>query len=292
MKKHILTWAWILGVFPLIHAQNLINPGFENWIIDTGLLDLTEIPVGWETSNLGLGVPDPVLKEPDAHSGNFSAALSPLIYGVNRIPAFAAQPVITHQCKRYLNFYSKHTVAVTDSFVVGVSFYLGEAGTDILTYKTGTDTAWTPYHIDLGIASGLTFDTVYLAMAVTGANNPVALLDDFQFSDTAIGNSFGNPIIMDVKKVNQPSLYVQEMLIHPNPANAQTTLAYVLTRPESIGLKVYDINGRQVWEQKPAVVMAGNHTIDLDVAEFGNGIYFCVLQARSHQLTRKLIVSK
>lgn len=292
MKKKLLATFWILGVFPLAQAQNLVNAGFENWVVDTGILDLTEVPVGWETSNLGLGVPDPVLKETDAHSGNFSAALSPISFGMNRIPAFVAQPVAIQQCKRYLNFHSKHTVAATDSFIVGVSFYLGSEGTDVLTFRTGTDTAWTPYHIDLSMASGLTFDTVYLAMAVTGSGNPIALLDDFQFSDTAIGTSFGNPIIMDVKEVNTSVFFANEMQIHPNPAQSQTRLHFTISRQQEVSLTMYDITGKKVWEQLPRLTMPGNQMVQIDVSAFENGIYFCVLQAGSQQLTRKLVVSK
>jgi hypothetical protein len=85
------------------------------------------------------------------------------------------------------------------------------------------------------------------------------------------------------------------MSAFPNPANAGTTLSFVLPQSERASLAIYDVGGRLVDEVDADLMPAGLNEMEWDGrdssgAEVASGIYRCKLHAGGHYATKKLTV--
>lgn len=78
----------------------------------------------------------------------------------------------------------------------------------------------------------------------------------------------------------------------PNPATNSTRVNYSIANAGDVTLKVVDITGKVVATVNEGVKAAGAHSIELNTAEFTNGVYFYTLTAGQNQLTNKMIVNK
>lgn len=76
----------------------------------------------------------------------------------------------------------------------------------------------------------------------------------------------------------------------PNPFSDQTTLAFFLPEPTAASLRVFDQNGRLVW-QESSVLTAGHHERLFRREDLGPaGIYTCELTTASCHLIQKMIL--
>ena len=79
---------------------------------------------------------------------------------------------------------------------------------------------------------------------------------------------------------------------YPNPFNPTTTISYSLGRRSHVGLKVYDILGREVQTLVNKELGAGYHEIIFDASTLGNGVYFYRMETGNFSKTKKLILLK
>ncbi len=79
---------------------------------------------------------------------------------------------------------------------------------------------------------------------------------------------------------------------YPNPFNPSTKIKFELSQSEFVGLKVYDILGKEVKtlvnEKKPA----GSYEVQFDASKLASGTYFYKLQAGSFTEIKKMILMK
>lgn len=76
----------------------------------------------------------------------------------------------------------------------------------------------------------------------------------------------------------------------PNPAVDNTTISYSLQTNERVSLVVRDVTGRIVLQQEEGMKPSGKNTINLNVSNFGAGVYTYTLVAGSDMITRQLVV--
>jgi hypothetical protein len=84
---------------------------------------------------------------------------------------------------------------------------------------------------------------------------------------------------------------------YPNPFNPSTTIEYALPLPARVSLRVYNLLGREIavlvndWQDMGyyEIVWQGRDRAGRSVA---SGVYFAVLQADGHLLTRKMLLLK
>jgi hypothetical protein len=81
----------------------------------------------------------------------------------------------------------------------------------------------------------------------------------------------------------------------PNPFTSATTLRFMLSEPERVTIKVYDIRGRAVSTLADRVCSAGGHTVTWsgtgpDGSRVAPGIYLVAARAGSQTETRKLVL--
>ena len=79
---------------------------------------------------------------------------------------------------------------------------------------------------------------------------------------------------------------------HPNPFNAQTTVAFSLPRAGHTTLEVYDLNGQRVVRLLSTWLQAGHHEVRLDFAHRASSTYFLRLQSGIAGGTRKMTLVK
>ncbi len=79
---------------------------------------------------------------------------------------------------------------------------------------------------------------------------------------------------------------------YPNPFNNMTTIAYSLSEPQFVILKVYDLLGREVQTLVNVKQPAGCYQVAWNAGSFVSGIYFYSIQAGNYIDTRKMILLK
>ena len=82
---------------------------------------------------------------------------------------------------------------------------------------------------------------------------------------------------------------------YPNPFKALTTISYTLKNDSKVGLKVFDIFGREVAHLVNETQSTGNYLIQWNALEFSgkclaNGYYFYTLSVDGQSYTRKMLL--
>ncbi len=80
--------------------------------------------------------------------------------------------------------------------------------------------------------------------------------------------------------------------IFPNPTADVSTIAFNLSKPQAVIVKVRDITGKDVLIQDLGVVSSGNQKVAVDVSNLSNGIYLTTVQIGKELVTRKITVNK
>jgi len=78
----------------------------------------------------------------------------------------------------------------------------------------------------------------------------------------------------------------------PNPATENTAINFMLKKGNSVSLAVYDVTGKLVKNINAGELATGYHTITLETADLGAGVYFYTLTVGNDQMTKKLSVMK
>jgi hypothetical protein len=82
---------------------------------------------------------------------------------------------------------------------------------------------------------------------------------------------------------------------YPNPVDDQTTFVYNLSSTQTVSLKVYDLEGREVVELLNARQNAGEHEIKWNAVAAANGLdglYFAKLKIGQNVKTIKVLMQK
>ena len=77
---------------------------------------------------------------------------------------------------------------------------------------------------------------------------------------------------------------------YPNPFNPTTAISYRLTANSFVGLKVYDILGREVATLVNEAKPAGEYTVTFDASNLASGVYTYQLAVDGFRLNRKMLL--
>ncbi len=78
----------------------------------------------------------------------------------------------------------------------------------------------------------------------------------------------------------------------PNPFDAKTSIAFRLTKPETVRLSIFDMIGREVIVLQDGKLEPGRHSYDLDATNWPRGIYFYKVKTNTTYVTRKMVLLK
>ncbi len=76
----------------------------------------------------------------------------------------------------------------------------------------------------------------------------------------------------------------------PNPFNPTTSIAFRLTKPETVHLSIFDMIGREVAVLADTKLEPGRHVYDLDATNWPQGIYFYKVKTVDVTVTRKMVL--
>ncbi|MEI6576513.1 MAG: C25 family cysteine peptidase [Bacteroidota bacterium] len=80
--------------------------------------------------------------------------------------------------------------------------------------------------------------------------------------------------------------------IYPNPAKDKVRLEIFLEKPAQLSVSITDMLGKVVlMAENKNTMLSGSHHLELDVADFPNGIYIVQTQIEGRLLTKKLIIN-
>lgn len=116
---------------------------------------------------------------------------------------------------------------------------------------------------------------------------------------TAAGELFQltSPGAVMIRLLDDPTLGVSEltndfgMSVYPNPANANTTLSFVLSNEAQASVNVTDLAGKVVFTQVLGTVN-GIQNVTLNTESLTNGVYMVNLTVNGTVSTQKLVVRK
>lgn len=131
------------------------------------------------------------------------------------------------------------------------------------------------------------FRQVYSSILRDHLSADPGVMEDIMYKDfdtlplVSVNNiSSGGPSSFDMKQN------------YPNPFNPRTRIDYILRRPQSFALKVYDTVGRQVAILDQGYREAGEYTAYFDGRAHASGVYYANLESGSYRRTIKMVLIK
>lgn len=79
---------------------------------------------------------------------------------------------------------------------------------------------------------------------------------------------------------------------YPNPFNPSTKISFSLPENETVNLKVYDINGKEITVLVNKVLNAGKHEITFNANGLSSGVYFYTIKTESFTSTKLMMLIK
>jgi len=143
-----------------------------------------------------------------------------------------------------------------------------------------------------------------VALGNTNHNNSWTIKDlqvekTYYWSVQAIDNNFAGSSFADEQTFNMvtdvdeivstPKDYYLNQNF-PNPFNPTTTIKYDIKERAFVGLKIYDILGREAVVLINKEQNAGSYEVELNATELPSGVYFYQLRAGSFIKTKKMIL--
>ena len=163
--------------------------------------------------------------------------------------------------------------SVTTKGIVWANFYNPTINDNLETRGNGT----LPFSATL---EGLTEGETYYARAFATNN-----------AGTAYGNciSFtaGNTVGIDDNKFTD-----SDFTIYPNPVSSTATFSFQIKQTESLVLTIIDLNGKVIIEEELGNLSIGKNEVQLNLSNFQNGIYNCLLTNNSTiKVNKKLLIA-
>jgi Secretion system C-terminal sorting domain len=109
-----------------------------------------------------------------------------------------------------------------------------------------------------------------------------------------VADELRNGSEIDAQSDSSPASSSDELtvMLHPNPANASTTVRFTLPESGDVRLRVYNVMGREVWQMQEVAYSAGIHSVTLDGNGLASGLYFVRVDMGAHSATAKLMIVK
>ncbi len=101
----------------------------------------------------------------------------------------------------------------------------------------------------------------------------------------------GYPADVDEANATIPASFTLEQNF-PNPFNPTTQIAFNLNERATVMVKVFNVNGQEVFSHRADNLNAGRHSITFDAGDLSSGVYFYQVQADGKIATRRMTLLK
>ncbi len=92
--------------------------------------------------------------------------------------------------------------------------------------------------------------------------------------------------------IEESAIEASNVVLYPNPASTNATIAYSLNTESSVSIEVRDLAGKLVYSSEEGKLAAGSHNMTISTATLADGIYTYTLVANGAQVTNKFVVKK
>lgn len=204
-------------------------------------------------------------------------------------------PVVTQNCAAVPNIYaynvSKYSCTLSWSPVTGAQSYS-------LWYWSG---AWYQFGTIYGTSSGINGlqpgSTYYLSVRADCGSSQSPILSWAQVvtpwyrsSDDDGNNSASELTAVEGDLINMVEDH--SMVVYPNPAKDEATIAYELSTENYVEIIVTDAVGKQVITIEGENKDQGVHSTKIETSHLPEGVYYCVIQTKNFVEVQKLMVVK
>ncbi|MBN2000691.1 right-handed parallel beta-helix repeat-containing protein [candidate division KSB1 bacterium] len=128
----------------------------------------------------------------------------------------------------------------------------------------------------------------YTASADTGWYKITVTDTLSQLSDSARVHT-----MLDTRITDQTELLPTEYALgnnYPNPFNPETTIEYSVKKDCHVGIKIYDIRGRQVAVLVDAFVQKGMYKVRFNAGNMATGVYFYRMHTKEFTAVKKMVL--
>ncbi len=96
----------------------------------------------------------------------------------------------------------------------------------------------------------------------------------------------------DFSGLEDPWSMVNDLNIYPNPASSKVSLNFTLKEAQPLALIIRNLAGQTIFTREHAILSAGGHRFELDVAAWPEGIYIYELRAGDDNREGKIVVGR
>jgi len=92
--------------------------------------------------------------------------------------------------------------------------------------------------------------------------------------------------------IGEERTFINEFILHPNPANTYVTISFTLQSNDNLTFTILNIKGQEVYKLDMGLVLKGEQQIPVDLSEFSDGTYVCIISNGNETITEKLVIAK
>ena len=278
MKQTLLALSILCSC--LFGNAQVLNGGFENWNITTGL------PDNWW--GIVMQPYDLLSQTTSAHSGNYAVKLkvddlsgqafaSPLASGDG---ATTTHP-LTFVPGSVSFWYELDAVSGDDLTIVGLVYQGGVGvGVAILAVPASQNYSYVNVPVTYGSLPS-TADSIAIIFTLTNVSGTASIGTEAKIDD--VSANVGSGII------SQHGLQTN-FSVNPNPANEKTTISFESNYSGVALIKIIDNNGKQVSVLNNQFYKAGKNNFEINTSTLKNGMYHCILVSNNQQAMQSFLV--
>ena len=87
-----------------------------------------------------------------------------------------------------------------------------------------------------------------------------------------------------------PETMLESMSLYPNPASNQTTLEFTIAEDREAVFFLADLNGKVLLENRMGELVAGTHTMSINLQGLASGVYYGHLLSGTDRQTKELVI--
>lgn len=296
MKKIILFCAAVIAA--TTSFAQIPNAGFEDWTNTSGY----NTPTSWDNLNATtnpLSTYTCIKGTPGYAGASYLQLISKTVMGLGVVPGVAVSGVLdvtAAQPKSGFPF-TQRPGSLTGAWqymaygsdaghiIVFLSRWnMTTMSRDTIAYTdhtlSGMVMSWASFNIPLTYMSTASPDSAIIVLSASGTTpvaNSYLYVDTLQFTGSATGI------------VNTTAYADMDIIVSPNPALSNTSVAFSGTTGNTATITITDISGKVVYTAQQ-VEHAGNNTVHVNTNNFTGGLYLVSVSDEQGRAITKLVI--